>query len=116
MPPAQFSYIRKPLRLRVFVCTKTLMDVEFHPPKDQDNRAKHGMSLALAADFDFHTALIDLDTRRDYGEDRMIGVGFIADRLVVLIFVETETGIRAISLRKAERHEAIRYAQEAPPA
>lgn len=90
------------------------MDVEFDPAKDQANRAKHGVSLALAADFDFAAALFIYDDRHQYGEDRWRATGFIGERLFFLVFVETDTGIRAISLRKATKPEAQAYAKQRP--
>lgn len=92
------------------------MDVEFDPAKDESNRRKHGWSLADAEAFEFESAVVDLDDRYDYGEDRWIAVGFLEGTLCVLVFVETMTGIRAISLRDATQSESRRYAQEAPPA
>ena len=44
------------------------MSVEFDPAKNAANLAKHGISLARAADLDFQTAVIRPDQRRDYGE------------------------------------------------
>lgn len=90
------------------------MDVEFDPSKDLANLAKHGVSLAAAEAFDFETAVIDLDDRFDYGEDRMVALGFLKDALFVLVFVDIPTGIRAISLRRATKRESERYAEEAP--
>jgi uncharacterized protein len=87
--------------------------ISFDPAKDHANVQKHGVSLGLLAEFQFESALIDLDDRDDYGEDRMIGIGFIGDRLFVAVFVETELGVRAISLRPAQARERKRYA-EAP--
>lgn len=86
------------------------IDVEFDPAKDEANRAKHGVNLAMAADFDFLTADVQYDDRWDYGEDRWRAAGFIGDRLFFLVFTETMNGIRAISLRRATRTEAQRYA------
>lgn len=91
------------------------MNVEFDPAKDRLNRSKHGVALALAAEFDFTSAVVDLDDRYDYGEDRMIGLGFVDGRLFVLIYVETDDGIRAISLRPASPIERSRYAAQRPP-
>jgi uncharacterized DUF497 family protein len=88
------------------------MDVEFDPAKDRANIAKHGVSLARAAEFDFRTAVILLDDRFDYGEDRWLATGFIADRLFTLVYVETDRGVRAISLRRSTRLEATIYAQK----
>lgn len=44
------------------------MDVEYDTEKDQANRRKHGISLALAAAMDFDVTLVIADERRDYGE------------------------------------------------
>jgi uncharacterized protein len=46
------------------------VNIEFDLGKDQVNRLKHGISLAVAADMDFDDALVIPDRRRAYGEDR----------------------------------------------
>lgn len=51
------------------------VDITFDPAKEARNRAKHGVSLALAADIEWDTALGWTDTREDYGEDRQCGIG-----------------------------------------
>ena len=89
------------------------MNVSYDPAKDRASIRKHGVSLDRMSDFDFATALIDLDDRFDYGEDRMIALGFIEDTLFVAVIVETAEGVRAISLRPAKARERRRYA-EAP--
>lgn len=89
------------------------MDVEFDPAKDAANVAKHGVSLRVAERFEWDTALEREDDRFDYGEVRFIAIGLIGRRLHVLVFAEGshEHAIRAISLRRAEKHEA-RYFHE----
>lgn len=99
-----------PSRLAIIVTTLRGMEIAFDPAKDARNRAKHGVSLALAAEFEWDTALMKTDDRRDYGEDRQIGIGYIGPRLFAMIFVERADGIRVISLRKATKPEAILYA------
>lgn len=89
------------------------MSVSYDPAKDRTNIRKHCISLDRVADFDFETALIDVDDRFEYGEERMIALGFIEDALFVAVFVETEAGVRAISLRRAQTRERKRYV-EAP--
>lgn len=59
--------------------------------------------------FDFETALVWRDRRRDYGEIRYVAIGWIDERLHVVCFTETDEGIRVISLRKANDREAERY-------
>ena len=53
--------------------------------------------------------------RYDYGEMRYRGVGLLNGRLHVLVFTETETGIRVISLRKANTREVRLYEQATQP-
>jgi uncharacterized DUF497 family protein len=49
------------------------------------------------------------DTREDYGEERWIGIGFLRERVVVIVFAEqSDDTVRVISLRKALKHERIR--------
>jgi uncharacterized protein len=56
--------------------------------------------------------LVDIDRRSDYGEDRWIGTGILDNRIVIVIFTETDRGItRIISLRKALSHERRDYEQ-----
>jgi uncharacterized DUF497 family protein len=89
------------------------MDIEFDPEKDALNKARHGgIGLAAAREFDMDTALVALDDRQDYGEDRWSAVGFIGADLHVLIFTERHGRIRPISLRKAEKSEARNYDQQ----
>jgi uncharacterized DUF497 family protein len=49
-----------------------------------------------------------IDDREDYGEIRYRVIGFLDARLHTLVFVDEEESdnIRAISLRKATKHEA----------
>ena len=47
------------------------MNFTFDPAKDEINVAKHGVSLALTAEFEWDTAVVWPDTRKDYGEARV---------------------------------------------
>lgn len=87
------------------------MDVEFDPAKDRANFAKHGVPLTDAERFDWNSALEREDDRFDYGETRFVGLGLIGERLHVLVFAQGshDDAIRAISLRRAEKHEARHY-------
>jgi len=46
------------------------MRIAFDPAKDAVNLAKHGLSLALAADLEWDSAMVWVDDRKDYGEAR----------------------------------------------
>ncbi|HEU0198196.1 MAG TPA: BrnT family toxin [Nevskiaceae bacterium] len=57
----------------------------------------------------FHHGLFWLDDRKDCGENRYSGQGFVDARLHALVFTETATGIRVISFRKANKREVRKY-------
>ncbi len=83
--------------------------MRFDAAKDRANKRKHGISLSRAEDFDFDSALFLIDDREDYGELRVRAIGFLDGRLHSLVFTQTGEDIRAISLRKATRHEENEY-------
>ena len=91
------------------------MNVTFDPAKDAANMAKHGVSLTEAAGLEWGSAVVWPDTRRDYGEARMVALGYIGLRIMALVFVdrppEQPTERRIISLRKANSREVKRYAE-----
>ena len=91
------------------------MNVTFDQAKDAANLAKHGVSLTEAAGFEWGSAVVWPDTRRDYGEARMVALGYIGLRIMALVFVdrppEKPTERRIISLRKANSREVKRYAE-----
>ena len=89
------------------------MRVEFDAAKDKINKGKHGISLARAADFDYDSALYIEDDSQDYGEVRLIAIGFLGLKLYVLVFSPRgEEAVRAIMLREANKHEMRKYDEE----
>jgi len=88
------------------------MQIEFDAAKDANNRDKHGVSLADAAQLDWTTVVTSHDVRRDYGEVREIGYGLWGERLYCVVFVRRGEGLRIISLRKANRKEVRKYAAQ----
>lgn len=88
------------------------MEIDFDPGKNDRNIRERGLSFALAAEFEFETAIFTVDSRRDYGEIRYRALGYLGGRLHALVFVETTYGIRIISLRKANKRE-VRWYEEA---
>ena len=82
----------------------------FDPAKDAANMAKHGVSLALATELELDAMLTWPDTRRDYGEPRMVGLAPWGTRLYFLVYAARSEGRRIISLRKANDREVKIYA------
>ncbi len=87
------------------------MRIEFDPAKDAANLAKHGVSLALAAELDWQAALFWVDDRFEYDELRMIALAPKTSILYYVAFVERGKVRRPISLRRANRREVKRYVQ-----
>lgn len=85
------------------------MKIIFDRAKDTTNQSKHGLSLSSAEKLDWEDALIWQDTRRDYGENRMIALGAIGERLYCVVYVDREDARRVISLRKANQKEFDKY-------
>jgi len=76
------------------------------------NVAKHKVDFAAAEDFDWLHAVIEVDDREHYGELRERAIGWIGERLHVLIFTRRDDLIWIISLRKAEKSDARRYVKK----
>jgi uncharacterized protein len=87
------------------------MQIEFDPVKDASNQAKHGVSLALAAELEWDDALVWVDTRYEYGELRMIALAPEINVLYYVAFVDRGEVRRIISLRRANRREVKYYVE-----
>jgi Uncharacterized protein conserved in bacteria len=74
---------------------------DFDPGKDATNLSKHGLSLAAAAELSWDAALVWVDNRTDYGEERLVALAPIGDILFFVAFVDREPSRRIISLRRA---------------
>jgi uncharacterized DUF497 family protein len=82
---------------------------DFDPGKDATNLSKHGLSLAAAAELSWDAALVWVDNRTDYGEERLVALAPIGDILFFVAFVDREPSRRIISLRRANRREVSHY-------
>jgi uncharacterized DUF497 family protein len=85
------------------------MYYEWDESKRAANFAKHGMDFIDAERFEWATAIEAMDSRFDYGEERWVALGFIDNRLHVLIYTRRKKSIRLISLRRANSREREYY-------
>ena len=85
------------------------MLIVFDPGKDATNLSKHVVSLAAAAELDWDAALTWIDDRADYGEQRIVALAPMGDRLFFVAFVDRDDVRRVISLRRAKRREDSHY-------
>lgn len=81
------------------------MEIEFDPVKDASNIAKHGISLARAADLE--DAIVVEDHR--FEERRFRIYGWIDGAAYCAAVTLRGTAVRVISLRRARAKEMKRY-------
>lgn len=91
------------------------MSISYDPGKNEKNIAERGISFEQAAEFEWSSALIVEDTRKDYGEPRFQALRFIGKRLHVLVFAPRADQVHVISLRKANIREVKRYETQTQP-
>jgi uncharacterized DUF497 family protein len=87
------------------------MKYEWDEGKRRNNLRKHGLDFKDAHEVFLGPRLVRLDTRDEYGEARWVAVGFLKNRVVVIVYTEDDTKevVRVISLRKALDYERKRF-------
>jgi uncharacterized DUF497 family protein len=88
------------------------MRISFDLAKDASNRIKHGVSLALARELDWDSALVWADDRYDFDELRMVALAPKTNTLYYVSFVDRGNLRRIISLRPATRREVQHYVSQ----
>ncbi|MDR2000796.1 MAG: BrnT family toxin [Zoogloeaceae bacterium] len=79
--------------------------------KRRINLDNHGLDFADAEKVFAGPLMLFEDSRADYGEQRMIGIGLLEVLVVLIVHVETDDEIRIISMRKADSDETNLYYQ-----
>ena len=92
------------------------MTFDWDPPKSEENFVERGFDFAFAA-LVFAGPYVEYDdTRRDYGERRVVALGFADGIALTVVFTDriaTDAGVvrRVISARLGNRKERRRYAE-----
>jgi uncharacterized DUF497 family protein len=86
-----------------------MMRITYDPPKRDKVLAERGLDFADCAEVFAGRTLDVEDTRHDYGETRIVSVGFLRGRMVVVVWTPRGTGRHVISMRKANDREQARY-------
>jgi hypothetical protein len=87
------------------------MTYEWDIAKSRSNLAKHGLAFEDAEQVFSGPCVTFEDSRFDYGEDRLIALGLLAGRVVVLAHAPRGEATRVISMRKANSREQEIYYQ-----
>ena len=94
---------------RIFIVSTLNLEFSFDQLKSERNQSLRGLSFNLAFQFEWSTAIISADIRHDYGEARYAAMGFLAEKLHVIVFTPREQAIHIISLRRANSREVGLY-------
>lgn len=104
------------LRREFNVDTIKPTEITFDPAKNAANIRGRGLPFLLVKDeFDWTTALVGQDMRRDYGEKRYEALGYVGRRLHVVVYAPAANAIRVISFRKANKRETRKYEKATQP-
>ncbi len=85
------------------------MRFEWDDAKSQGNFAKHGLDFADAELVFAGPCVTFVDDRFDYGEQRFVTLGLLAERLVTIAHAPRGEATRIISMRKANWREQKIY-------
>jgi hypothetical protein len=87
------------------------IEIVFDPAKDRANRAKHGVSLARAAQLFAGRHVDQIDETMNYGEERWNATGMVDGNFLTCAYTARGRSRRIISLRRATRREIKTYFQ-----
>jgi uncharacterized DUF497 family protein len=86
------------------------VEISFDPEKRAWTLAERGLDFADAAAVFAGTTLTQEDDRFAYPEPRFQTYGWLAGRLVLVVWTPTDAGIRVISMRNCHDKESRRIA------
>jgi uncharacterized DUF497 family protein len=89
------------------------MEFEWDENKNLENIRKHGIDFNDVIEIFHGPMIVNIDDRVNYGEDRLIGAGFLKRMVAIVVFMEKYTDvIRIISARKANKYETGQFQKE----
>ena len=91
------------------------MQLSFDPAKNARNIEERGLTFNLVSELNWANAVIEEDTRKDYGELRFRVLGCIDERLYAIVFTPRADKLHIISLRKANSREVESYGKTPKP-
>ena len=87
------------------------MAIVFDPAKRAKTLATRGLDYADADSVIDGAVWEFVDDRVDYGEERITTIGFLRERMVVVVWTQRGDERHVISMRKANKREQARYAK-----
>lgn len=90
------------------------MRFEWDNDKQQSNLQKHGVDFLDAVRIYSNPVLEWIDARKDYGEERIMTIGFDEENYFVVVFTRRGENRRIISAWKAGKDEKEKYHDHNP--
>ena len=88
------------------------MKITFDKVKREKTLEERGLDF-LDAEHVFNGATFEFeDIRKDYGEKRIIAVGYLAERMVIVGYVQRDKSRHIFSMRQANEREIKKYQKQ----
>jgi hypothetical protein len=88
------------------------MRITYDPAKRARTIAARGLDFEDAAEVFAGATFETEDTRKDYGERRVICFGYLSERLVVVVYTQRSEDRHVFSMRRANEREKKRIAPQ----
>jgi uncharacterized DUF497 family protein len=85
------------------------VEITFDPSKRDKTLKERGLDFRDAAKVFSGDELTRADTRFDYGEERFVTAGYLAARMVALVWTPRGSAIHVISMRHAHAKEERKW-------
>lgn len=87
------------------------MEITFDPVKRDQTFNDRGLAFEDAALIFAGPTYDQIDDRFDYPEERIVTVGMLEDRMMIVVWTQRGDARHVISMRKANEREQKRYAE-----
>jgi uncharacterized protein len=88
------------------------MAITYDPAKREWTLRERGLDFEDAEQVFSGPTFDQEDERHDYGEPRVITIGYLRGRMIVVVWTPRKNDRHIISMRKANEREKARYSQK----
>lgn len=85
------------------------MKIIYDPAKREKTLAERGLDFEDAVSVFLGAEVTFPDDRMDYGEPRLVTVGYFGERMTVVVWTPRDEGRRIVSMRYANEREIAKY-------
>jgi uncharacterized DUF497 family protein len=85
------------------------MEITFDPVKRDKTLRERRLDFLRAVEIFDGPNYRFVDDRFDYGEERIVTIGYLDERMMVVVWTQRGSARHVISMRKANDREKVRY-------